>query len=454
MSFEVKITSLTYGGAGLGRMDGDGKVVFVPFTAPGDVAEVEPVVEKKGFIEARLLNVKEASSLRREPPCPVFGICGGCQLQHMDYSAQLQWKQRIFTDTLSRIGGVEFKDTVEIIASAEEFNYRHRAGFHVRDGKWGFFESGSHKIVEIESCPLLTEPINTAFKALKELNIGKEVYKVELAHGDEDSSVVALFYVSEATGFGWTGRLLEEGVEGKESIVKGFEVRLKDIEKTGRGKRLMKEGRTKTRHMASEYSINTEVSSFAQVNAGQNKMLVQKVLEFAGSSENDVAMDLFCGTGNLSLPLSGNFEKVVALDSDKDAISEARSNAAFNEIDNIEFIAARAGRAVFSGFRKKDGSGKIAPDKSKSLESGFPHVVILDPSRSGAKDVMKALLEVLPDRVVYVSCDPSTLARDLKMLTQSEYKVTQGVVLDMFPQSYHIEAIVTLKRKGVKKAGA
>lgn len=423
MDHEVEITALAFGGKGVGRING--KVVFVPFTAPGDRVRVRLEVEKKGFSEGVVTEVIEPSPLRVEPVCPVYGVCGGCALQHMEYSSQVEWKERILRDTLKRIGRVEPERFDPPAPSPMPYNYRSRAGFKVEKGRWGFFEAKSHRVVDIEYCPIADHVINSAFSSIKKALNGENtgLFALDIGLSEKDAMPVASLHVTSDKGFDWQGALAETGL-------KGFEVWVSP-EKKGKGKRIFAEQDSRLVYEAGGVEFYAGIGVFSQVNRFQNKALVDRVLEYASLGGAETVVDLFCGVGNLSLPLSRRASKVIGVESSSEAVREAGWNAERNSIEN-------------AGFVREDASMWVAGNL-KTVEKERPLVVVLDPPRSGEPEAAKTLSALRPEKIVYVSCSPPTLARDLALLAGSGYRVRSAGFFDMFPQTYHMESIVGLE---------
>ncbi|MBI5587631.1 MAG: class I SAM-dependent RNA methyltransferase [Deltaproteobacteria bacterium] len=423
MEDTVEITSLAFGGKGVGRIDG--KVVFVPFTAPGDRVRVRLTLEKKGFSEGVVTDIIEPSPLRTKPVCPVYGSCGGCAWQHMGYAAQVEWKERIFEETLRRIGKVSPSRYDPPAPSPMPYNYRSRVGFKIEGGRWGFFESKSHRVVDIESCPIADPLINGAFGAIKKALAGQNtnIYALDIGVSEKDALAVASFHVTGEARFDWKGALAGTGL-------KGFEVRLNPLKK-GKGKRVFTELDSRLVYEAGGMEFTAGINVFSQVNRSQNRALVDRVVEYAGLDGTETVVDLFSGVGNLSLPLSRRSKKTIGIETSVEAVREARANAGRNSVENAVFMREDAGVWVRNNF--------------KTLEKEGSLVVILDPPRSGEIDAAGALSALRPKRIVYVSCSPPALARDLSLLTGSGYRVFRAGLFDMFPQTYHIESIVGLE---------
>lgn len=428
METTVKITSLAFGGKGIGRVDG--KVVFVPFTAPGDEARVEITSEKKGFSEGIVKELITPSPLRKAPECPHFGVCGGCSLQHLKYNHQVEWKQRIFEETLKRIGKLESIPFDPPVPSPKELNYRSRAGFHIEGGRWGFFESRSHRIVDIETCPLLDPLINETYKAVRQRLSGSDlrpVYSLDIGLSASDKKAAAAFYISKDTGLPWKGLL--SGVTG----LKGFEVWLSPLKK-GKGKKIIAEDDSRLLYGAGGCNFFAPISVFSQINLFQNESLLGKVIEYAGLTGVESVLDLFCGAGNLTLPLAKGAKRAIGIEAGGEAVKAAKGNALINGVVNAEFARADSFDWLNQNF--------------KALERRMFDVVVLDPPRGGEPQAAKALSGLRPKKIVYVSCNPPTLARDLSLLSGCGYRVFRAAHIDMFPQTFHIEGVIGLELKG------
>ncbi|MBI5746786.1 MAG: 23S rRNA (uracil(1939)-C(5))-methyltransferase RlmD [Nitrospirae bacterium] len=418
----VDITSLAYGGKGVGRIEG--KVVFVPYTAPGDRARIEIISEKRGFLEGRLLDLILHSSLRQSPPCPLFGRCGGCHWEHIQYLAQVDWKDRIFRETIERIGRIMDLPLEPPIPAAEPFRYRVKAQFHIEDHIWGFFEAGSHRVIEVGECYLLDPVLNKTFISLRnyieENQSGLPIHTVEIGKSNLDGRTVALIQLKKK----WDIR--PEVILTAVTELKGIEFRVTPPGKRT-GKVMSSAGDLSLIYRLKGLVFKSGISTFSQANISQNLRLAETVLEYADIDTSDFILDLYCGAGNLTLPLAGGCSKVIGVDSEQLAIKDAISNARANSIKNVNFICSHVSRGLMS-------ISKILPD-----------IVILDPPREGGLDAVRGIAGLKPKRVIYVSCNPSTLARDLAVLIREGYVVNRARVIDMFPQTYHIEGVVKLQ---------
>ncbi|HEY4708342.1 MAG TPA: class I SAM-dependent RNA methyltransferase [Thermodesulfobacteriota bacterium] len=427
MAKRVEITALAFGGKGVGRIDG--KVVFVPYAAPGDILDIGIVSEKKGFSEGVIERIERPSPERVEPPCPYYGECGGCNMQHMAYGHQLEWKQRIFEETLRRIGKVEGVRYDEPIASKREFNYRARARFQAKGGMTGFFGARSHRVVDVESCPLLEPAINETYADIRRVVTNGQMPPInsfEVNLSEQDSRTVAVFHTDAKADWSWSKAL--EGIRH----LKGFEVWLSPPE--GMAKRLASEGDTIVSYPVEGINISAGASVFSQVNRWQNSELVKKAVALSRLSGKETAVDLFSGVGNLTLPLARGALRSIGVDSNIEAVREAAENARRNSIKNTEFHAADAADWLKQNL--------------KSLERAGDCVLVLDPPRGGEPEIARSLSGIRPDRIVYISCSPPTLARDVLALAGCGYRVSRAALIDMFPQTYHIESVVSLELAG------
>jgi 23S rRNA (uracil1939-C5)-methyltransferase len=397
LSLQLHIEKLVYGGEGLSRLDGE--VVFTPFVLPGETVEAERTEARKHVQRARLLRVEVPSPDRIEPPCPAFARCGGCQYQHAAYDAQLRFKRDILAETLRRVGKIEFDPARIGIESAEPFGYRNRAQFHFESGRVGYREMNSRRLVAIEQCPIGSPKINEVVARLnrmvrdrrwpafvRSLEVFTDERQVQWNVLESERPVAKRF-------FDWLG----EEVPGTVAGPLEYEVNQDRFQVSG--------------------------TSFFQV----NRFLLPRLAELAvGEAGGASAWDLYAGVGLFSLPLASRFDRVVAVEGGRSA-EDLRHNAerarAFVDVagEQTEVFLAKA---------------KTAPD-----------FVLADPPRAGlGKAATTRLAELRPAALVIVACDPATLARDLAAL-QSVYEIATITMVDLFPQTFHLETIVRLRIK-------
>ncbi len=406
----VRAETPVYGGYVIART---GKVTFVTGAVPGELVEVTVEENKKDYSLATVRSVIEPSPFRREAPCRIFGRCGGCQIQFIGYERQVAIKEEILLDTMRRTGGVEVPLTPSLTGS--EFGYRHRGQFKVSPaGEIGFFRQGTREVIPVESCPLMIDQINSVLGNLKELDL-RGLKEVHLSAGD---SVTALLKGSASE------ELCQEMLRREVSGI-AFE----------KGDSLGKDYISLDLNGLS-YSVTPW--SFFQANWALNTRVVETVLERLGSLEGKKVLDLYAGAGNFSLPLSRGGAEVVAVEENRYAVEDGRRNASLNGIRNCSFIHASA-EGVFA-LRNKQKS-------SKFFGEGRYDLVVLDPPRPGLTSAcLKKIIEMGSSEILYVSCNPATLARDLGKMS-GHYNLESLSLIDFFPNTYHIEAAALLKRK-------
>lgn len=416
----VEIEKLVYGGMGLARVDG--KATFVRGGVPGDLLEVTVVSDKRTFAEAKIEKIIRPSPERTEAKCPVFGTCGACQWQHINYAFQLKAKEQILAETLLRIGGFRELNVEPIVASPNEYGYRERvtlsAWLEDRKFKLGYHEKGELRRVPINGCPIASEEINSEIKNLNEFFLRDEYdslpfNRINIASDGKRAYVTFSLITNGREGY----------VDSPPNQDHELDEALKGLGFEDRGEHVFQ-------FESLDLRFNSVPSIFVQANRRINEQLVSTVLDWAGLEGNEEVLDLFCGVGNFSLNLAKSARSVLGVDISKVAVSLARINSEANMIENVRFVCS----SVPSFLRK-----------SLHQRAEFD-LIILDPPREGARDILEELLRLSPKRMIYVSCNPSTLARDLKSLTERDYKLAKVRPFDMFPQTFHIESVVLLSR--------
>ena len=418
---DVTIDSLAYGVFGVARSDRG--VVMVPAVAPGDRARVRVVAEKKGYREAELVEVLEPAAVRRVPPCRYVPRCGGCTWQHVEYAAQLEAKQAILAETLTRIGGFRAEDLeLRPIVPAAEWAYRHRITLRV-DGeqRLGFYRHRSHALVEIEDCGIADATVNAHLGAARDWlrGVSTTVRRVEVASTRDGRAV---FSANAEGPFRHDAEYHEKFLRRQVSVA-GIVLHGKGWRKTFGKPAVILE-------VDDDTAIETE-GGFTQVNPQANRRLVAIVLELAATRADDRLLELFCGAGNLTLPLARHAREVVGVESDASSVGCARRNADRLGLANCRFI-------------QQDAS---ATARSLAVGGERFSLVVLDPPRSGAAELIEPLAALATDRLVYVSCNPATLARDLCRLVEHGFTLGPIQPIDLFPQTYHLETVVRLDKK-------
>lgn len=405
-TFRLKIEKLVYGGWGLGRHRG--KVVFVPFTVPGDRVEVAPVVEKKSYTMGRLVGILAPGRHRQKAHCEHFGSCGGCQWQHLEYPHQVDIKRELFEETITH----RFPETRNLLfrlrGSPHVFECRSRARLQVQAIghalKIGFFRAQTHEVEDVEFCPLLRPCLNNGLlHARRFLFAGKASplpAEIVLASSEEIARWAC-------AGIELRGQLIPTMKDDPPEFLEGL-----------------------LRRTVGRFRYWVSPAAFFQANDFMIAELLETVIELASDTRKCTALDLYAGVGLFSLPLAAMFDRVVAVDSSEEAARLCRKNAEVAGMDNIRTICADVPTwAAKSGSRIFD-------------------LVILDPPRAGAgKEVMKRIAEWEPEAIIYVSCDPQTMVRDLAALPRRTYRIDRVEGFDLFPQTYHVEVVVRLSRR-------
>lgn len=418
----LEIVALSYGPYGIGRVDG--KAVMIPHAAPGDTIEARIVESKDRYAIGEALRIIERSPLRQTPPCPYVGACGGCSWQHLRYDAQLQAKQKSVDDALRRIGKLDGFDLRPIIPSADEFHYRRRIRFQVgADNRLGFYGGSSHHLVEIDACLIADQRLNAVIEALRRWARGMNttIEHVEIVTGDEADQVVA---VAQATGnFVSRDEPTCANLACRNAGIRGLVVAGSDWRKT------WGEPRT-TVELRADLLLAVDADAFTQVNPKGNLRILDELLTAASLQKSDRILELYCGAGNFTLPLARQSHEVVAVEGHGRAIANGKLNAQKNGIDNIRWISAPVPRTLVDLRRRREQFTKV----------------VLDPPRVGAKGIETDLAALGAERILYVSCNPATLARDLAALAKHGYKLRRVQPIDLFPQTFHVETLAVLER--------
>jgi len=418
----VHIEKLVPGGDGLGHLD-DG-VVFVPLTAPGDVVSIKEVCKRRGVRFATIYDLVERSSGRRDPPCPWFGDCGGCQWMHMEYPVQLRWKEDIFRQALRRIGNIRETPSIVVHPAPSQFEYRFRARIQFKAPVIGYYSRGSNNIVPWDRCLLLPEDLNAAVKDMRELfgdnHAPASIRSCEAALSPVDRSLTYSWQFSQGKGNGAAaGKVMDrmERISARRKVDLAGQcaqdMRGKVIEARGGSLHLDVQGA----------GLSASPGTFFQVNPAVNEVLVGRSLVHLRSEGAKNLLDLYCGHGNFSLPAAAAGIRTVGVESFPGAVQDALSMSGpgshFVEMDAARFLAGN---------------------------TAVRDTVIVDPPRTGLPgDVVRMLVTHRCRLLIYVSCEPSTLARDLARLTGAGYVICGIELFDMFPQTFHSEALVVMK---------
>ena len=403
---DLGIDSLSSSGEGVGRLE-DGRVVFVPFTAPGDRVRVSLEEDHGRWLRGRLVSLETPGPDRCEPRCPVFGECGGCALQHIGYAAQLEAKRRMLAEALARIGRVALPDSLVVHASPQPYGYRGRTRVLVQGEEVGYRRQGSHELCAVTSCPVLTPDADAALAALADRCQAAVADAAPPAAGD------------------W------EIVAGAETQTRVWPLGAARADRAGKA--------NGANARAAEAEIFIAVGAerlrvspgvFTQANVLLVEALCAAVAAAAakGESGRDHCLELFAGAGFLTLPLARVFDRVLAVEFHPRAVADLVFNLDAAGLSHVEVRRARAEIALHE------------------IEVPSGGVVVVDPPRQGlAAEVTESLARLAPRRIVYLSCDPATLARDLRRFADRGFAMTQIEAFDFFPQTPHLEALAVLE---------
>ena len=418
----LKIERLSYGPTGIGRLDG--KVVFVPGTVPGDTVEVVIEEDKKAYAVARLVSVERPSAQRRQAPCPYIPRCGGCPWQHVTYAEQLRAKEALVREHMRRIGGVADPPVLPIIPSPHEWRYRHRIRLRTEPpARLGFYQSQSHELVELGDCLIAGEDCATHLARARDwlTRLRTIVRRVELITPDPpQASAGGVVLMGNAEGPFQTA---DEA--GCAAFVSAHDD-VAGLVLFGRGwRRTWGETRIVLDLGVDGLVLEVKRGGFTQVNPAGNRVLIATLLRLGGFDKSQKVIECHIGAGNLSLPIAGRVRTLIGVEQDRGAIADARENVARTGLDNVTFVHASA----------RVGLRTLAQRKVQA------DVLVLDPPRAGAADSLDDIPRLKIHKVVYVSCDPTTLARDMRRLGQFGYRVECLQPIDLFPHTYHVETI-------------
>lgn len=439
--YECTVNGYTAEGMGVARVEG--MAVFIPCSAAGDRLEVKIVKVSKNFAYGRIEKILEPSPERIEPRCPVFPKCGGCAFQHISYDEELRLKGQRVEDALRRIGG--FNISIGPAHGSDRRGYRNKAQFPVGvvNGRtrFGFYRERSHEVVPTEECMLQNDSANALARAVCTWmdEAGALPYDEESGKGiirriyvRSGSQGCHLCIVAASNKLPKTHRLVEIARAACNEL-SGITVNVND----GRTNRIMGEqcftiwGESKLSDILLGLKFELSPLSFYQVNHDQAERLYQKALEYAGLNEGDTALDLYCGVGTITLLLARQCSQAIGNEIVSQAVENAWENAERNGISNVRFIEGDAGKV--SDMLLKEGL--------------HPDVIVCDPPRKGMdKLAIDSIVRMAPHRLVYISCDPASLARDAAMLAEKGYSLEKAEAFDMFPGTAHVETVVLMSR--------
>lgn len=441
---KLKITSMTAQGSGVGKTE-DGIVIFVPYSAIGDELEVRVLKVKKTYAYGKIENIINPSPDRIENDCPAFGKCGGCVYRHISYNSEKEIKRQRVVDAVERIGGLKNVKINETVANDRVNRYRNKAQLPCQNSSdgvdFGFYANHSHRIVPADDCLLQPELFNKVTKITREFmnQTNQSAYNEKTGKGKlrhlyiryaEKTEQLMVCYVVNGNGLKQEDiliRTLKENIPELTTVIfnsnrENTNVVLGSKNRTAYGKGYIEDILRGKRFKISPLS-------FYQVNRTQAEKLYTIAENYAELKGNEVLIDLYCGTGTIGLTMADKCKKLIGVEIIEDAVEDAKYNAEINGIKNAEFVC---------------GDAKFAAEKL-SRDGIKPDVIIVDPPRKGLdSELIATIAEMNPERVVYVSCDSETLARDLKLFTENNYSVKEITPVDLFSRTPHIENVCLL----------
>ena len=436
------IEKLVTGGKGLGRLD-EGIVVLVPHVLPGEKVLVREVSRKRDYITATLREVLSPAPERIKPPCPVYGRCGGCDLQHAGPDAQIRLKKALLTDSLQRTAGNIFPSlslsVEDPLAAPEQFGYRQRLRLQVAgQASFGFFRSGSHTLEPVSHCLLAGDGLNKvlhqvhASEVFKRLAVHCTAFEL-LCNPAENATVMLLHFLRKPRSADCLlSKKLAHETNGLSAIlmkIEGYGLYDPLLQTFPQNPPIMSYNMA-LEEIEADFILSWEAGGFCQVNLEQNNNIVKLVLGMIASGNHNRTLDLYCGYGNFSLPVAKLGSEVLGIDAQNAAIRSAHRNAMHNNIHTCHFEKKQVPAAV-----------KSLLDAGETFET-----IILDPPRQGAPEIVSLLPGLGADQIIYISCNPATLTRDLASLIPAGYQLSRLVPIDMFPQTHHLESIAHLKK--------
>ena len=444
----------------------DGKVVFLPNAVPGDIVDVQTFKQRSGYYEGKATVFHKLSDKRTQAACEHFGTCGGCKWQHMDYSHQLFYKEKEVVNNLKRIGHLELPEITPILGSKDHYFYRNKMEFSFSDSRWltqeeiasekdlgdrnalGFHIPGMwDKILDVKKCWLQGDPSNAIRNAVKDFAIK---HQIPFFNTRKQTGVLRTLMIRNTSICEWmvVVQFFKEDLIKRTALLDHLKTTFPEITSLQyiiNGKAndtiydqevICYDGRDHIFEEMEGLRFKINAKSFYQTNSDQAYNLYKITREFAGLTGKELVYDLYTGTGTIAQFVAKNALKVIGVESVPDAIRAAKENAVLNQIDNVDFFVGDM-KTVFN---------------TEFIDThGHPDVIITDPPRDGMhKDVVAQILKITPEKIVYVSCNSATQARDLALL-DSEYKISKTQAVDMFPQTHHVENVVLLEKRNPKK---
>ncbi|MBS4220558.1 23S rRNA (uracil(1939)-C(5))-methyltransferase RlmD [Bacillus sp. FJAT-49711] len=445
---DVIFEDLTHDGNGVAKVDG--YPLFVPNGLPGEKAKIKVIKLNKGYGFGRLIELYEESKYRVEPVCPIYKECGGCQLQHLSYEGQMMAKEKQVRDVLERIGKLENVPVHPALGMDEPWRYRNKSqvpiGEHEGGLIGGFYQRRSHDIIDMEKCLIQMEQNDVILQRVKEIcsKYGVKAYNEQthkgtlrhvMARTGKKTGEMMIVLITRTIDLPNRKQIVEEivkAIPGVKSIVQNVNTKRTNVIFGDQTTVLW--GEEVIYDYIGDIKFAISARSFYQVNPDQTKVLYDKALEYANLSGEETVIDAYCGIGTISLFLAQKAKKVYGVEIVPEAIEDAKRNAELNGIANVEFAVGEAETVIPDWYKQG-----IQAD-----------VLVVDPPRKGCDQaLLDTVINMKPKKVVYVSCNPATLARDLRILEDGGYKTVEVQPVDMFPQTMHVECVAWIQRKTI-----
>ncbi len=412
--YEVEIEKLDHQGRGITHIND--KIVFVENALPTEKVKIKVIKENKKIMEAVVTEYIKKSVDRVESFCPYYNECGGCDLLHLSYEQQLKYKENKIKEIMIRYAELDEKLIKSIVPSPKQYNYRNKITLKVKD-KVGYYKKKSYDIVEIENCLLANEKINEIIKEFSKIYVPSSINELVIRSINEDEISLTIYLQKK---------------ENIDYFINLFIKKFNSIKIVFENKLVKETGKSNIIGRLDKYDYQMSQTAFFQVNTQQTVNLYDKIKQYVKELNSPTTLDLYCGTGSIGIYISEYALKVIGVEINSEAIENAKINAKNNNIKNIEFLAGDAKTVLSKNNYSAD-------------------LVIVDPPRSGLDlDVVSDIIKINSKDIIYVSCDPITLARDLKLFSD-KYEVVELTPFDMFPNTYHVECVVKLVRKNIKK---
>ena len=445
-TYTIEITSLGHSGEGVGKYEGF--TVFIPHALPGETVEVKIIEVKKNYAKGLLKEVKVASPFRSVPECSIYDQCGGCQLQHLDYTEQLVLKRQTVVDAVTRIGKINDVVIHPTIGAQEPWYYRNKMQFPIgtADGQVvvGCFAQGTHRIINTENCLIQHQDNNSIAQSVQQIvaelgistydeHTGQGVMRHVIGRVGTKTGEVMVVLVTATRELPHKDRVIEElrkRIPNVVSIVQNINQNKTNVIFGNTTKTLW--GQDTITDQLGEFTFHISARSFFQVNTIQAELLYSKAVEYAGLSGKETVVDAYCGTGTITLFLARHAKKVYGIEFVEPAIRDAWRNAELNLVTNVEFTVGDAIHVMPRMFK----------------QGIRPEVIVVDPPRAGCDiKVLETFVAMKPERIVYVSCNPASLARDLAALDELGYVAKEIQPVDMFAHTYHVECVALIERE-------